>query len=85
MIKLDALFCVAKVLGGWATTDSDEEHIGIELLAVLGKDVNAVFIFFDAIEHGLGLKRNLALTELTFEQLGDGWIFVWNEAIETLR
>src|SRR6185312_11034166 len=80
----DARLLVAKALADRAAADGDEQQLGLELLAVLEGDLDAVLGALDAGEPAADLEVDLAATEGALEQLGGRLILQRDEVGEGL-
>ena len=69
-LHLDADLLVAELLGHRAPAHGDEEHVGLERLAVLQRDLHALLGALDAGEPRPELEADLALAEGPLERLG---------------
>ena len=78
-IQRDAGLLVAQALGHGATADSDQKDVGVERLAVLGRDVHTLLVLRGRGEAGVRVELDAALTVGALELLGDGLVFVVGE------
>ena len=72
----DALLLVAEVGGERAAADGDEQQVGVERLAVLEGDRDAVVVLLDALEADAGGELDAALAERALEGLDDRLVLV---------
>ena len=73
---------VAEVRRDGAAADGDEQEVGLEGLAVLEGDLDAVVVLLDALEEDAGGELDAALLEGALEGLDDRGVLVRNQRRE---
>ena len=81
----DALLLVAHVCGVRATTNSDQNDVSLEDLAVCQGDLSAVSVLLDLLEEGAGVELDAALLEGTLQDLDDCGVLVRDQVGQTLN
>ena len=80
----DALLVVPEAVGRRAASDGDQQQLGLEDVAALDRDRDAVVGDLDALERGAGAEVDLALAEGPLEGLGGGLVLDGDEPGEGL-
>ena len=80
----DADLLEAEVRGDRAAADGDEQQLGLDGLAVLERDDDAVVVLGDALEAHAELELDAALAERALELLADRLVLVRDEVGERL-
>ena len=80
----DALLLVAHVCGVRATTNSDQNDLCLEDLAVSQGDLSTVSVLLNLLEEGAGVELDAALLERTLQNLDDCRVLVGNQVRQAL-